>query len=166
MGLQSGSDMIATITDLSVQDMQLVLLKIDRITGQLREASGHADAHSATGGSNEVFRKALRADLDVSWIVRKVTKYSDSLQEKISATEAFLEVSKSCGFIVTPVCDPNHRHSTKRDSYRRRAECIKKDIKALEIEGGNNKKEGTRPRCGCSANVGRFRRLLGRRLYW
>lgn len=80
MGLQSGSDMTATITDLSVIDVLLVLLKIDRITGELPESSSVDATSSATVTSNKmnafkVSLKPLRADVDISWIVRKVTKY-------------------------------------------------------------------------------------------
>ena len=145
------SDVIATLSALSVEDVQLVLKKLDRNRGKTPQtttttannndtvtctpttttAPTPTSTNNATTDTSFIARRSpFRVDVDISWIVRKLTKCTDSMYQKTVATAVFLVTLKSLGFAVTPVCDPNQRHSTKRSSFERRAKSIKKDIES------------------------------------
>ena len=62
--------------------------------------------------------RKLLVDVDMSWIIRKL---GIGLREEVQIKKVvqFLRTLARDGFIVTPICDNNTRHHSKRDSISR-----------------------------------------------
>ena len=69
-------------------------------------------------------------DVDCSWLGYKLGRKSNGNDASTLTAEILLLLSKA-GFIVTPVCDPPHRHHSKRASTERIASREKKRIDSL-----------------------------------
>ena len=60
----------------------------------------------------------FKIDVDCNWVAFKLG-CAKKPQEAASKTADFLQCLASCGFIVTPICDGERRHHSKRASIER-----------------------------------------------
>ena len=69
-------------------------------------------------------------DVDMSWVLRKLG-IGLTVETQIKKLSQLLQTIARDGFIVTPVCDNNFRHHSKRDSISRNFKREKARINAL-----------------------------------
>ena len=74
--------------------------------------------------------RLCRIDVDCSWVAYRLLGSGDGSKAGELVAEFLLLLSKA-GFIPTPICDPKHRHHSKRESTRRVAEKEKGRINAV-----------------------------------
>ena len=80
---------------------------------------------------SSLLNKNCKIDVDISWIVRKlgIGKTEDSIMKEVSN---FLKtLAHQGGFIVTPICDGDERHHSKRDYVNRIAKRERKRVDGL-----------------------------------
>ena len=70
-------------------------------------------------------------NVDCSWVGHKLAANSSAFHEAGSLTAEVLCLLAQAGFIVTPICDPDCRHHSKRASIDRIAEKEKGRLTAL-----------------------------------
>ena len=71
-----------------------------------------------------------RIDVDCSWLGYKLARSSSDTDASMLTAEVLLLLAKA-GFVVTPICDPPHRHHSKRASTDRIAKKERKRIDSL-----------------------------------
>lgn len=111
MGILSGNIITHLIKRLSVRDVK-DSIKIIRQRGAENES------------------EHLRLDVDISWIVFKIGANKKPPQEAVTLVCDFLQTLAKYGFVVTPICDGEIRHHSKRASTDRVSKREKDRVKA------------------------------------
>ena len=75
--------------------------------------------------------RLVRIDVDCSWVAHKLAAKSGHCSEAGEMTAEVLHLLSKAGFVVTPICDPLHRHHSKRASVERIAKKEKARLTAL-----------------------------------
>ena len=117
MGILSGNIITHLIKRLSVRDVK-DSIKIIRQCGE--NESEH-----------------LRLDVDISWIVFKIGANKKPPQEAVTLVCDFLQTLAKYGFVVTPICDGEIRHHSKRASTdcvsKREKDRVKATVSRLQL---------------------------------
>ena len=75
--------------------------------------------------------RLCRIDVDCSWVAYKLLGKNGNASKAGELVAEFLILLAKAGFVPTPICDPQNRHHSKRESTRRVAEKEKARIEAV-----------------------------------
>ena len=119
MGIKSSNYILHLIKNVSVKGLKDIIEKVIRLLP--------ADENRNENLPRSVVR--FRIDVDCNWLAFKLGG-GKRPQEAASKVADFLELLRKYGFIVTPICDGELRHHSKRASVERVANNEKNKIKA------------------------------------
>ena len=108
MGLRGAKSVLFTITNLTLKALK-----------EIARSRASAD------------ERLCRIDVDCSWVGHKLAAKSSNYEQAGEATAEVLYILAKAGFVVTPICDPPHRHHSKRESTDRVAKKEKTRLAAL-----------------------------------
>ena len=109
MGLQSGVKCTSTVSNVS----------LNSLLNAMREMKKN-DSESNTN--------RLCVDFDANWLMINKSRANDSVKQRVDKIYNVLKYFSSCGVECAPVCNPEHRHHSKRASVCRKSDRFVKDI--------------------------------------
>ena len=108
MGLRGANSILYTATGLSLKALKEIALSRASLDERL-----------------------VKIDVDCSWVAHKLAAKAGHFNTAGETTAEVLHLLAKAGFVVTPICDPNHRHHSKRASVERIARKEKARLTAL-----------------------------------